>query len=410
MTIQDYIDLTVVAALAVIAAHRFRALRRNPGDPAMRALFLALAYLNIAFIIGYPPVYWFTFRLLGSIPALPQLIQNATTMVVLFHVEMFALAIMSPRHSSGAPTRRLRPWRLILLSGLAALFTTYLLGPWRLGLNSLDPRGNRDLGVTAYILVMQLYLDVVLIDLVRLSWANRAVPRAHLRTGVRLVGIGCAFGLLYSAHKVSYYLATALGAPLPWAENGPTGVQMFFLAPAVLAITAGITIPALGPRVARHHRRRRAYKQLRPLAAAVRTTPDSVTTRLLRRGLDARLLDAIIGIRDAMIGPLRPYLTADAYQAGLNRAAAAGLPDDQARAVAEAACIAIALRDSKSKSPGTPDAPPFLHADSLDAEADWLAQVSQAYAASAVVHTLLAERAAETQTAEQHTQPTLDSR
>jgi hypothetical protein len=54
MTIQDYTDLTVVAAIAVIAAHRFRALRRKPDDPATRALFLALAYLEIAFLLGYP--------------------------------------------------------------------------------------------------------------------------------------------------------------------------------------------------------------------------------------------------------------------------------------------------------------------------------------------------------------------
>lgn len=391
MTIQDYTDLTVVAAIAVIAAHRCQALRRKPDDPATRALFLAVAYLNIAFILGYPPVYWFTFRLLGHVPALPQLIQNTTTMIVLFYVEMFALAIMSPPDSSGTYTRRVQLRRLVLLSGLAALVTTYLLGPWRLGLKSLDARGNHDLGVTAYVLVMQLYLDVVLLGLVRLAWSNRAVPRAHLRTGIRLVGVGCAFGLLYSMHKIGYYMATALGASPAWAENGPTGVQMFFLGPAVLAITAGITIPALAPRVARRNRRRRAYRQLRPLAAAVRTTTPSAPTHLLRRSLDARLLDAVIGIRDAMIGPLRPYLSADAYQASLARAAAAGLPNDQARVVAEAACIAIALRDSTSTSPGTPNTPPFFHADSLDAEADWLARVSQAYTASALVHSLLAE-------------------
>jgi len=405
MTIQDYTDLTVIAVIAAIAVHRWRALRRNPDDPARRALFLALAYLEIAFLLGYPTVYWFTFRLLGGVPALPQLIQNATTMLMLFYVEMFAVAIMSPRDSGGIAARRLRLWRLILLSGLAALFATYLLGPWRLGLDSLDARGSRDLGVTAYVLVMQVYLDVVLIGLLRLAWTNRAVPRAHLRTGIRFVAIGCAFGLLYSTHKVSYHLATALGASLPWAENGSTGVQMFFLGPAVLAVTAGIAIPALGPRVARRNRRRRACRQLRPLAAAVRATTHSAPTPLLRRGLDGRLLDSVIGIRDAMIGPLRPYLTDDAYQAGLDRATAAGLPDDQARAVAEAACIAIALRDSESKSPGTPGTPPFSHADSLDAEAEWLARVSHAYATSALVHTLLAERSAGTPNAEQHARP-----
>ncbi|MGI5238843.1 MAB_1171c family putative transporter [Dactylosporangium sp. CA-139066] len=389
MTIQDYTHVSVIAVVAVIAAHRFRTLRRKPDDLAARALFLGLACLEIVFLLGFPPVYWFTFRLLGRIPALPQLLQYATNMILMYQVEVFARAVMSPSGRRGTRGRR-----LLLLCGLAALFVTYLLGPWRLGLGTLSAHGHRDLGVAAFVLILQLYMDVVLINLVRLSWANRTVPRAYLRAGIRLIGIGCTFGLLYSGHKMIYYLASELGTSLPWAENGPTGVQELFLAPAVLSITAGVTIPALGPRVVRRNRRRRAYRQLRPLAAALSATIHPGATLPPQRGLDARLLHAVIGIRDAMIGPLRPYLRADAYQAGLDRAAAAGLPDDQARAVAEATCIAIALDDQKSNRPSlpeTPGVPPFVHADNLDAEAHWLAQVSQAYTSS-LVQTMLAER------------------
>jgi hypothetical protein len=372
--------LALVGIVALAALLRLYSLRRRPGDPVARALFLGLVWFDAALALGFPPFYWFGYRLLGRVPSLPLLIQDAATMVTAYYMQVFTLHIVA---RLGETPPRLRRRRAGLLAGLVALAVCYLLGPYRLGLPILAATGDRGVGVAAYVVVIQLYVCAAVLDILRLCWANRGIAPGFLRTGLRLCAVGCAFALLYSLHKMSYEIAAALGTTPPWAESGGSGVQLLALGPAIVCIVTGVTIPFWGPRTARWWRRRRAYHDLRPLAAVARAA-EAVPPR--PRGGRARLLHRVIHIRDLLVGPLRPHLNGHVYAAARERALQAGQPAAEARAIAEAACIATALRD-RGAAPDEPYPPPpmFLGAD-LDAEAAWLARVSRAYARSPLVH------------------------
>jgi hypothetical protein len=179
---------------------------------------------------------------------------------------------------------------------------------------------------------------------------------------------------------------------LPWAENGTAGVQLLFLAPAVVCIAAGLTVPFLGPRALRAWRRQVTFRRLGPLASALAAaSPHGFPQAAARpRGGDVRLLTRVIGIRDCLIGPLRSHLDPELYAAAYGRAIAEGMCGNQATAIAEATCIGAALRGSRALAPTFSRQPPTLRLGAdLDAEAAWLAEVSQAYAHSQLVRRLI---------------------
>src|SRR5262249_10711867 len=167
----------------------------------------------------------------------------------------------------------------------------------------------------------------------RTIWSARHVQRPFLRLGLRLSGVGCVFGVLFSAHKVLYYANVGFGGRLPWDESGAAGIQLFLLGPAVILLIAGIPVPYCGPRISLPRRRRAIYQRLGPLREALRaTTPDAATVEAgSLRGTQERLLNRIVGIRDALIGPLRPFLDARVYDQARVRAIQLGLQDKQAQ-------------------------------------------------------------------------------
>src|SRR5262249_13717457 len=145
----------------------------------------------------------------------------------------------------------------------------YVLGPLRLGIPALAAYGNRDAGVLAYVTVLQAYGGIAVFDVLRICWIHRNTARRFLRIGLRHTAVGCACVLLYSLHKIAYFSATAIGVSLPWAENGTTGIQLLFLAPAVVCNSVGITVPFLGPRISAWWTRRAEYQDLGVLASAL---------------------------------------------------------------------------------------------------------------------------------------------
>jgi hypothetical protein len=375
VTVQDVIHLAIIGIIALTLADRCRTLRARPHDLAVRSMFLALVYLEIVFLLGFPPFYRAAYRLLGQVPSLPQLLQHAATMAMAHYIGLFALAVLNPEQPLADRRRALRRRRVVLLAFLGVLVLAYLLGPWRLRLTAVAGDGTRDATVLAYVVVTQTYPAVVLSGLIWLWWTNREIAHAYLRAALRFIAAGSVFGLLFIIHKIGYFVTTTFGVTLPWRENGPTGLQALLLGPAVLCIVVGSSVPYLGQRLVRRYRRRRWYRQLQPLVAAVRQAPPNPGGR--PRDADSRLLGAVVDIRDALIGPLQPFLRRDVYDISLRRSTAAGAPDAQARAIAEATCIAAALHRPQRDASVVP--PPFNLADDLDAEAAWLARVSQAY-------------------------------
>ncbi|MFI6272818.1 MAB_1171c family putative transporter [Micromonospora zamorensis] len=391
MTAVDITQLSLIGIITPLLVNRFMSVLRKPGNLAVRLLFYTVLCLQIALVLGYPTCYWYVYRALGQVPSLPQFIQHVTIMAMAHFAEAFAVAVVAGSDRPELLRLLLRRRRLRLLLGLSALTVAFLVGPLRLGLPSLSPGGTTHLGVVVYILITQVYFATVLVGMLQLYWTNRHVRRPSLQTGLVLIATGCCFGILYVVHKVIYHLTVALGGTLPWQENGSTGVQLLFLAPAALSVAAGITIPSLLPKLVRRYRRWRIYRQLMPLAKGLRSRAPSGERVPRLRSQHLRLLKVVIEIRDALVGPLKPYLSDGVHQLALERATAAGAPSEDARAIAEAACIAVALRDEQSRVVPQHGSPPFILAGDLDAEAAWLAKVSVAFAASTLVQEILAD-------------------
>ncbi|MEU3648669.1 MAB_1171c family putative transporter [Lentzea sp. NPDC034063] len=347
--------LVLVAVIAAAALNRCLAWRRNPSDQAARAVFFALVCMEISTVLGLSAIYWPVHRAFGGLPGFPQLPQHLASMGTAYFAVVFTLAVVRPGTSVRSRAR-------LLAVASALLGVCYLLGPVRLGLPLLGERGHADAGVLAYVLVWQLYSAFAMADVVRLAWIHRTRERGVLRASLTLMGIGCALTIAHAVHKVTYSVAVWLGAPPSWDEHGLAGVQILLIAPAGLFLLAGLLLPSANAEV----RRYRLYRRLAPLATALGVSSPGV------RGSRARLLNRVIGIRDALIGPLRSHLDAAVYDAALASASAAGL---NARAYAEAACIDAALLG------GPGGRLPEFHAPAADEEATWLAEVSTAYAA-----------------------------
>ncbi|WP_330270393.1 hypothetical protein OG205_24350 [Lentzea sp. NBC_00516] len=347
--------LVLVAVIAAGTLNRCLAWRRNPSDQAARAVVFALVCMEISTALGLSAVYWPVHRAFGELPGFPQLPQHLASMGTAFFAVVFTLAVVRP----DAPVRS----RARLFAAASALLAVcYLLGPVRLGLPLLGERGHADAGVLAYVLVWQGYSSFAMADVLRLAWLHRTRESGVLRASLTLMGISCALMIAYAVHKVTYSIAVWLGTPPPWAEHGLSGVQILLIAPAGMFLLAGLLLPSASAGLRRHL----LHRRLAPLATALGVSSPGV------RGSRARLLNQVIGIRDALIGPLRSHLDAAVYDAALASASAAGL---NARACAEAACIDAALRG------GPGGLLPEFHTPAADEEADWLAEVSSAYAA-----------------------------
>jgi hypothetical protein len=394
MGVVSVVQLTLVGVVASAAGVRLPALFTTPGELGSRALTVGLVCLDCSLALEYPPLYWAVYRLLGHVAALPQLVQYAATIAAGYTMQLFTLSILRPPGNADALRHAIRVRRRWLLGTLAGLVVCYVLGPLRLGIPLIPPHGSRDPGVLAYVAVTEVYLTVAVLDILRICWTNRNTERRFLRLGLNLTATGCAFAVVYSMHKLAYFAATAMGASIPWAESGSTGVQWLFLTPALVCVSVGITIPILGPQINAWRIRRTDYRDLDALASALSaaTTHRAANARPPRMGSrHARLLNRVIGIRDCLVGPLRPHLDARVYDTAYQQAIGLGIPDDDARILAEAVCIGVALQHRRH--PGTPsrNPPPLRFGADLDTEAAWLARVSRAYTHSPLVRDMITQ-------------------
>ncbi|GIH10568.1 hypothetical protein Rhe02_86350 [Rhizocola hellebori] len=380
------IQIALILAVTMGALSRLRAMRRTPEDIAVKALFFALVNIDISLILGLPEPFWTIYRLLGEIPGMVRLFTHASVMGMAYCLQIFTMHLASPDLTTSDLDKGRRLRRRWLLAGLGALVVCYLVGPLRTGHPFIPFGGERDPGVAAYVSVIQLYCCVALTDALRLCWRNRNITLKALRVGLRLLAGGMAFGILFCLHKVAYFVAVAFGAKPSWQESGTAGIQLLFLGPALLLSTGGLMAPRLLPRVERWRSRRRAYRRLVPLVSAIQAAdPNSaIVEHAHLRGRDARLLNQVITIRDSLLGPLRSRLDQRVYEIAYDQASRAGLCHEDARATAEAACILGALSsEGEAHNPLAPTS--FAHHSDLESEANWLARVSAAFAASAPV-------------------------
>lgn len=386
MTVASTVHLIALMTIAAAVVYRATTWCDDHRSPAGRALSLTMAYLLVVYLLGWAPCYWTVYDLLGQVPSLPQVVQHVAWMAMSFCAHLFVIRVSA---TAGRLRRRLRFGRALFAVALVLLLIGYVIGPLRTGLPIVGPSGTHDLGVLVYDLVWEIHNIVVLVDVLLVRWRSATIDRTFLRVGVRLMGFGCLIWLVMLVHKVAFQVIVSLGFEPPYEENGVHGIQFLFSAPGVCFLVTGMTIPSWGPRVARYWHRLRAYHQLTPLWDALGPARPDVPVVVLR-SRNSRLRHRVIGIRDALLGPLRGHLSEDTLRLAKQRAVRSGLAEDDAQAVAEAAVIAAAVSAHTGGEAAPAARPPELRREAdFDAEAAWLVKVSRAYRRSPVVHAVL---------------------
>lgn len=370
------IMLSVTAALT-FWVHSYRQSRK----PGVRAMCLSLLLLDVAVFLGVEggPV-----EAGIGVPALAQFIQHVCVLTSAYWLQVFCLHL-TRRPEEVSPLVRRRA--ITLAVALAGLGTFYVLGPLRSSLIFIPSLAGDHPWVPHYLSMYGGYLGLAMLDTFWMSRLASHVPRRFLRIGLRLLGAGSICGLLYVIHRLGYSFARAIGITLPWNENGALGPSLWLVTLAIVFLMTGVMAPPLGAR----WEARRAAAQLRPLWSAV----TDVAPELVFHGRRCdRLRMQITEIRDVLIGPLHAYLDPQVLQHAQHRAEQDGLTEEDARAVAEAAVIAVALEAKRSGLPALTTTPVVISSDNdLDdaTEGERLIRVAKAFTESPLVSAIVKE-------------------
>jgi hypothetical protein len=174
--------------------------------------------------------------------------------------------------------------------------------------------------IIGYLVVFAGYLGIALVDVLRGGLRYAAKAGTAISLALRLIAIGCVFGLLYVAEKIGFLIAVLLGGSPSAAVESSVARMLAVL--GGLFVLAGSLVPALYPvwrRTVHWVTTYRAHRELYPLWFALREinpgialdpAPSEFWDRLRVRDLDFRLYRRIIEIRDGRLA-LRPYLDTD---------------------------------------------------------------------------------------------------
>jgi hypothetical protein len=365
--------------------YKLRDLRRDPGNPALRAICVVLAALTGAVLVGWDPVYVGLDRLTG-VPNLAKPVEHALALTAAAAVQVLFLNLGDPH--TARQHARVR-WAALGVV-LAVMAVAFALGDFDVEapatfatLYADDPN------IVWYMLVYLSYLALAMIDIFRSStqYARHATPRL-LRWGIWLLAIGSVIGLAYVTHKAGFITARRLGRTPPWSEAGGSRL---LITSGIAFVTAGLVLPSAGAAVLellRWPSRYRLHRQLHPLWADITTAVPEVVLyqanrrRFIPRRITSALYRLVIEIHDGQL-QLQAYLR----PGDRNRVTA--LTGDPA--VADACLIAIAIERQRAGT-GAETAETEIPADTPDqsifaphAAAVRLARVAAAYRDSPVV-------------------------
>jgi hypothetical protein len=231
---------------------------------------------------------------------------------------------------------------------------------------------------------------VTLADVIHGTRRYQRSATGPLATGLRLIGLGCWFGLGYITVKVTFLVVLVRGGRWGSGIESVTG-RLLAVAGAGLII-AGSLLPRLSARIRKLHRWAIAYRQRRQLfplwhllyraepGIALDPTTSALSDALRVRDAELLLYRRVIEIRDgrlALAPRLDPQLIATTREAALR----AGLAPVDADATSEAAALLEAAQTRLSDSPDTRDGPTASpspdNATTLSEEVDWLLRVTQ---------------------------------
>lgn len=380
---------TLVQLVRWLRGARAERFRSSPARVALSSRLLLLIGLGL----GYREAYDFVDDLF-RLPALPQLLQHLAALGLVYYTQASVFRLVLPEAQA---ILAIRVWLRFLLLCALGLTVCYLLGPLPNHLQDISASNATKPFVVEYQVIVVTFFGITSASLfwVGARYARHATRR-YLRIALWLLGTGGMLALLSMAYRFVFLLVHAAGGTLPWQESGVDGVQMYFVAPALICILLGVTMPQWVPRLSTWHAHRRMFRALRPLWLALYRDDSDIALvsprpwfveALISYRLRFHLHRRVVEIRDALIGPLRDFLDPAVYDEARRLGAAEGIAEPELSAVAEAACIKAALRArARNGAPRSNDKLTlYLVPADLESDASWLAAVSSALKHSAVV-------------------------
>jgi len=327
---------------------------RRRDDLAQRACCSTLLCFALAMTILLPPLSSGLDRLTG-VANLARFLGNAVGLVAVWQAQAFMAYLNHPEERAQSHVR----WAgWLLLIALAVMASVFALAPVKHEASDFWRQYRAAPFMPVYRYAFLAYLGAALVHAAHLSWRNAGIADSPaLIVGLRLVTVGCIFGLVYVAEAllvVSVHLG--LDGFLPYANE----VAQLFVASAVGCTVVGLTLPAWGSRVGipalyEWGCRYRAYRRLYPLWAVLyRTVPtialfpprSALDDAFVVRDLQFRLYRRVVEIRDGFLA-LRPYVDPAIAARARELCEEAGLSQEETEAVVEAASLAAALENRR---------------------------------------------------------------
>lgn len=276
------------------AACRLIGARGKRNSPAMRATWVTLVLLGLAFAV-LPESSCPLIDSLTGVSCSARWFGNSCTLGAAFSIQ----SVFGRFANQGELATRVARARLACF--FAVIFMMALL------IFSAQPRDDADFievnanigAVLGYLLLYLSYLGVVMAEAFRetLRFAPQ-VGSAALRLGLRLIAIGSAFGVVCCLFKALVAVSVFLGSSGLYREE-IVGPMLGLLAGA--HIVAGLTVASLGPGIADAIRQHMALRRLEPMWKELTQAIPEVVLDVGYQKRTERLYRKIIEIRDAQL-------------------------------------------------------------------------------------------------------------
>ncbi|MEU6755315.1 MAB_1171c family putative transporter [Streptomyces sp. NPDC046685] len=329
------------AAMAISLAFKLPALRHNWRDPLLRSVVTLLTLAGAVFTFAAPPTIAAVNRWTGIV--------NFSAPLVYCLLTAFSASclVLMVNWRGGPPERTLRisqRWIIGYFAVIVALVVLFALGETPVErLRDFDTYYANTPYISAMIALYLLAHHVAAVVMVVLCWRWSMQVRGWLRIGLMIIVAGYIFNLAYDATKMSAVTARWFGHNL---DDLSTYVAPPLAAVGALVSAMGFVVPLVCQRLSDHWQTWATYRRLGTLWQEVQISAPSGTPSVQMAWWTAgelRVIQRESDIHDGFLH-LGPYFDKALRDGAYESAVAEGADPETARAVADAAMVAAAVR------------------------------------------------------------------
>ncbi|MBT2408774.1 MULTISPECIES: MAB_1171c family putative transporter [unclassified Streptomyces] len=336
---QDY--YIPAAAMAVSLACKLPALRHNWRDPLQRSVCVLLVLACAVFTFAAPPTIHAVNRWTG--------VPNISAPLVYCLMTAFSASclvlIVNWRGGPAEETRRIsRRWILGYSVVVAVLILLFVLGESPVErLRDFDTYYANTPYIQVLIALYLLAHSVAALTMSGMCWRWSLQVRGWLRTGLVIIVSGYGFSLAYDATKFTAVIARWNGRDL---DGLSTYVAPPLASAGALVSAVGFVLPLVCQRLSDSWQTWTTYRRLGTLWHEVRSAAPGGTPAVRMSWwapAEIRVIQRESDIHDGFLH-LGPYFDKNHRDSAYGRALADGSDEETARAVADAAMVAAAVR------------------------------------------------------------------